>query len=223
MISPAAARIIPFAAYMTFIALAELAAFLPEDALEPGFFDTLYPLRAGLTALLLWVFRKHYTEIRWKELADARVTPVTVAVGILLCGAWVNMDWGFAIQGELTPYEPGAQGAALVAMLAVRVAGATLVVPIMEELFWRSFLARYLVNRDFQKVRPGALTALAVIATSALFGLEHNLWLAGILAGVVFVFIYMRTNSLAQCILCHAVTNGALALYVLSTGDWRFW
>jgi hypothetical protein len=221
--SPAAVRIIPFAVYMAFIALAELAAFLPEETFSPDFFDTLYPLRAGLTGLLLWFFRKHYTEIRWNELADARVTPVTIAVGVLLCGAWVNMDWAFAIQGELTPYDPGTTGTAMVLMLTARVAGAVLVVPVMEELFWRSFLARYLVNRDFPKVRPGAITMVAVVATSVLFGLEHNLWLAGILAGLVFTFIYMRTGSLAQTILCHAITNGALAAYVLGTGDWRFW
>jgi CAAX prenyl protease-like protein len=56
-----------------------------------------------------------------------------------------------------------------------------------------------------------------------MFGFEHNYILAGIMAGVAYNILLYKTRSLAQCVLAHAVTNLALAVYVVVTGNWQFW
>jgi CAAX prenyl protease-like protein len=95
--------------------------------------------------------------------------------------------------------------------------------PIMEELFWRSFLARYIISADFIRIEVGRFTPASFFLSALLFGLEHNLWLAGIMAGIGFNLVLYRTRSIAQCILSHAVANLLLGIYVLRSGQWQFW
>jgi hypothetical protein len=93
----------------------------------------------------------------------------------------------------------------------------------MEELFWRSFLLRYLVTSPFTSVRLGTFTPPSFGATVILFGLEHHLWLAGMLAGVAYAFILYTTHRLWPCIVAHAITNLLLGIHVLLTGEWQWW
>ncbi len=108
-------------------------------------------------------------------------------------------------------------------MVAVRMAGAALIVPVMEELFWRSFILRWLENASFLTVPPGTVGVRALAISSVLFATEHSLWLAGFLAGLAYGWIYRKSGSLWSPILAHAATNLALGIYVLSTGAWDFW
>ena len=105
----------------------------------------------------------------------------------------------------------------------MRLAGAAIVVPIMEELFWRSFLIRYLINEDFSSIQIGFFTFKSCLITIVLFGLEHQFIIAGIMAGILYNLLLYRTRSIAACIASHALTNLLLGLYVLKTGAWRFW
>jgi hypothetical protein len=108
-------------------------------------------------------------------------------------------------------------------MVLFRMAGAVLIVPLMEELFWRSFLIRYIIDKNFENVPPGTFTWVSFLLTVVLFGFEHHYILAGMMAGVFYNLLLYRTRSLAQCVLSHAVTNLALGIYVVSTGKWQFW
>ena len=102
-------------------------------------------------------------------------------------------------------------------------AGAALVVPIFEELFWRSFLIRWIIDQDFKKVAIGQFTWISFVATVLLFGLEHNRWLVGLAAGAVYNGLLYQQKNLWPCIIAHAVTNLVLGIYVLQTGQWGFW
>jgi CAAX prenyl protease-like protein len=93
----------------------------------------------------------------------------------------------------------------------------------MEELFWRSFLMRWIDAPDFESVAPSQLSLKSFIITVLLFGFEHNLWLAGIVAGAAYSLLYMRHRSLWSPILAHAVTNGLLGIWVVRTGNWSYW
>jgi CAAX prenyl protease-like protein len=108
-------------------------------------------------------------------------------------------------------------------LVAIRIAGAALVVPVMEELFWRSFLMRWIDSPDFESVEPSQLSLKSFAITVLLFGFEHNLWLAGIVAGLAYGWLYKRHQTLWSPILAHAVTNGLLGLWVLRTGNWSYW
>lgn len=223
---PSYVRIIPFALYMAFIAVVEGAKLLGLPAPSQETMNWLYPAKVGLAAAAIIYFWKDYDDLIWKELGNVKNTLLSIGMGLLVFALWINLDMDFAIQGELSTYDPYAtfqDGSVRTAMIISRVAGAALIVPIMEELFWKSFLVRYLVDKDITKVAPGTFTLLSFAGTAALFGLEHQLWVAGIVAGVGYNYLYFKTRSLAQCILSHALTNAVLAAYVLSTGKWYFW
>jgi CAAX prenyl protease-like protein len=107
--------------------------------------------------------------------------------------------------------------------LAFRVVGAVIVVPLMEELFWRAFLIRWLINENFKSVPVGAFTWLSFAVTAGLFGAEHSEWLAGLICGVLYNGLYYKRKDVFSCVVAHAVSNAALAVWVLSRGDWKFW
>ena len=93
----------------------------------------------------------------------------------------------------------------------------------MEELFWRSFLLRWIDSPDFDSVDPAHISWRGFVVTVILFGFEHNLWLAGIVAGAAYSILYVRYRNLWAPILAHAVTNGVLGLWIISTGNWTYW
>jgi len=93
----------------------------------------------------------------------------------------------------------------------------------MEELFWRSFLMRWIDRRNFLSLKPASVSWFAVLASSAVFALAHELWVAGLLAGLMYAQIYRRLQNLWYPILAHATTNLALAAWVVHQRAWGFW
>jgi hypothetical protein len=105
-----------------------------------------------------------------------------------------------------------------------RTVRASTVVPIAEELFWRAWLMRWLINNDFQKVALGTYASMAFWVTALLFGAEHGpYWDVGLLTGTLWNYWMVRSKSLGDCILIHAVTNLLLSLYVIKYGQWQYW
>lgn len=83
---------------------------------------------------------------------------------------------------------------------------------------------RWLIKNDFLSVPLGAYARDAFWITAALFGLEHGpYWEVGLLCGIAYNWWMVRTRSLGDCILTHAVTNGILSAYVISGGHWQYW
>lgn len=222
-------RILPFAVYLVFLAVEE--AFSAMTAWSPALarFEVelslwLYPVKATIVLAVLVYFWPRYGELKQRPWSRPGDLGLSLLVGFLVYLAWVQMDWPWAVQGDLGGYNPFQAGNATGELLATaRVAGAVLVVPVMEELFWRSFLIRYLISARFQSVQLGMFTPFSFLCTVVLFGLEHNLWLAGMMAGAVYTILLYRTGRLWSCILAHATTNLALAIHVLVTEEWWWW
>ncbi|MYM32522.1 CAAX prenyl protease-related protein [Duganella sp. CY15W] len=215
----ALARILPFGAYMLFIFIADMLARagVPDSVLL-----WLYPLKIAVVALLLWVFWSHYEELRAPRLRwpDAVLALVAGVVVLLL---WLWLDSGWMVMGQPGGYEPRVNGQLSWTLVAIRLAGASLVVPLMEELFWRSFLMRWITTPAFQGLSPHAINYKSFIVTVILFGVEHNLWLAGMVAGLAYGLLYARTGKLWVAILAHAVTNGLLGVWIIATASWTYW
>jgi CAAX prenyl protease-like protein len=213
---------------MAFIGLDEFIRFLAGQGLftvEATALYYLYPVKALTTGCFLYMFRKHYHELTFRDLANIPASLAACGVGLLVFALWIKMDWTFGTAGVPRGFNPALlPGRDIqIAMTFFRIAGAVLVVPLMEELFWRSFLIRYVIDKNFGTVPMGTFTWVSFIFTAVLFGLEHNYILAGIMAGIFYNLLLYRTRSLAHCVLSHAVTNLALAIYVVSTGNWQFW
>lgn len=218
--SPIFVRTLPFGLY---IALLVLEGLLPDWV--PGFdVRWLYPVKAGLVALALALLWRHYTELRTWGL-PLRHLLLSVAVGVVVLILWVNLDAGWMLLGEPgAGYNPTDEAGRIDWMLvAFRIAGAALLVPIMEELFWRSFVQRWVQQHDFLNLHPARMGLKALLIVSALFAVEHLQWLAGLIAGLAYGWLYIRTRSLWAPIVAHAVTNAALGAYVVDTGQWSFW
>ncbi len=218
--SPIFVRSLPFGLY---IALLALEGLLPDWAPD---FDVrwLYPVKAGLVALALAVLWRHYDELRTWAL-PARHLLLSIATGIIVLVLWVNLDTGWMLMGEMGEGYDAINAAGEIdwLLVAFRIAGAALVVPLMEELFWRSFLQRWVQQSDFLKLDPGRIGIKALLIASALFAVEHLQWFAGLVAGLAYGWLYIRTRNLWAPVVAHAVTNGLLGVYVVSTGEWRFW
>jgi len=218
--SPILVRSLPFGLY---IALLALEGLLPGWA--PGFdVRWLYPVKAGLAALALAVLWRRYTELGSYGL-PLRHLLLALAVGVGVLVLWVNLDAAWMVMGEAGKgYNPTDEAGRIDwRLVAFRIAGAALVVPLMEELFWRSFLQRWIRQADFLALDPARTGFRALFIASALFAVEHLQWLAGLVAGLAYGWLYIRTRNLWAPIAAHAVTNGGLGAYVVATGHWSFW
>jgi len=221
-------RILPFALFMGFIGIEGLLNFLQERsliAISDTLLLSLYPIKVLCVAGVILFYWKHYREFAWRDAADVKMSLISISGGLLIFILWITLDFEFATQGTPPGYNPDLfeHDVLKFTMIAVRMAGATLLVPIMEELFWRSFLIRYIISTDFGKIPIGSFTWASFLLTAFLFGLEHHYILAGVVAGIIFNLVLYYTKSIVQCILAHAVANLALGVYVLLTGQWRFW
>lgn len=186
----------------------------------PHVLSWFYPLKTLIVAVALFICWKAYEPFRPGHHISA------MAVGLLVLILWVLSE-GYlpTIKTDTSPFVPFEQMNPIQAYIwiTIRLMGAAVVVPIMEELFWRGFLIRWIINSDFRRVGIGQFTWTSFIITSVLFGVEHNRWVVGILAGVLFNLLLYRTKSLYACIIAHGVTNLGLGVYVLSTQKWGFW
>ena len=215
----AIARIAPFAAYIAVLALE-----MHSDIL-PGGMDVrwIYPLKTLIVVGLLAAFWRAYAELRHFSFSIGD-TVLSALAGLFVFGVWVGLDFPWAVLGDPgAGYDPHVGGQIDWRLAAMRLAGAALVVPVMEELFWRSYVMRWLERSDFLSVAPSAVSWRALAISSVVFGFEHHQWLAGIVAGVVYAWLYRRSGQLHYPILSHAVTNGTLGVWVLMTGQWRYW
>lgn len=212
------ARALPFLAYMAVMALTDLAALTVARDVR-----WLYAVKIALVAALLFVFRNSYPELRSAARIQAGQLVLALVLGCAVFVAWINLDFGWLVLGRSVQFNPASTGVLDIPLVTVRIIGATLIVPLMEELFWRSFLMRWLDCRDFTQFDPRAVTRFSFALIAVLFGFEHDLWFAGIVAALAYNFLYVYTRNLWLPILSHAVTNGLLGIWVVYGNHWEFW
>jgi len=215
-------RIAPFAVFTLLLALRGAAPVDGAWGFDPRWLYGAKVLAVG--ALLAWFWRE-YGELGRQTLPDAREAGLAVGVGLLVFALWIQLDapWmQFPVPGAV--FVPLTTAGTLdLPLAAMRWLGATLLVPLVEELFWRSFLMRWLQAHVFQGVAPQRVGAKAVVLSTFVFVLAHTLWLAAALAGLAYAWLYMRSGRLWTPVIAHAVTNGALGAWVVATGQWQFW
>lgn len=105
----------------------------------------------------------------------------------------------------------------------MKLAGSACVIAVVEEFFFRGFFYRWLRRGEFWKVPLAAFDAQAFWTVVAVFGLEHDRWFAGVLAGVAYGWLAVRTGDVWAAAVAHGVTNFALGAYVIVSRQYGFW
>jgi uncharacterized protein len=220
---PAFARIAPFALFMAFVAVLSWPEG-PTSRLTQADIRWLVIFRAVAVAAVIGILWRHYIELHEAATLRANQWLLALGSGAAVFVAWITFDSGWAAFDSGPGFSPLRPDGSIDPMLAfLRLAGLALVVPVMEELFWRSFLLRWIDRREFLAADPRRASWVAFAISSALFASEHSQWFAGLLAGMTYNWIYMRTGNLWVPIVSHATTNALLGFWILSTGNWQFW
>lgn len=186
-------------------------------------------LRVAVLTLVLVLVSRPVLSLRVGRPAGS----VLVGVGVFL--AWIVPDllvpswhhhWLFSnrLTGDMAGSIPAAARSDPV-FLGLRALRGVVLVPVIEELFWRGWLARWIDDpTDFRRVVLGRMSHLAFWATALLFASEHGaLWDVGLVAGIAYNLWIRKTGTLGDVIVAHGVTNGLLAVYVLGWGRWEYW
>jgi len=193
----------------------------------PQYFAASYVVKTVLTAAVLLVLRKQYTRIAW------HYWWLGAMLGVVSIMQWIALDKGVLaiwpnyprVTGEpFNPFTAIHNRAWLYTFLAVRWMGPTLVVPFMEEFFWRDFAWRSIIApNDFHLADIGEWDWKAFAIVTLLFASVHQQWITAIVWGATIAWLLYFTRSLGTCIIMHAVANFLLGAYVLHTGDWQYW
>jgi len=215
---PTLGYVAPFVAYVGLMALERAAGLPPQIFL---------PLRIAVVALLIWAVSRPFFVVRPSRPA------ASILLGVAVFVIWVAPDVLFGYR-HFWLFENPITGKALsslpdalrhnVPFLALRTAASFLLVPILEELFWRGWLMRWLIKPEFDRVPFGTYAPMAFWVVAALFASEHGpYWEVGLAAGILYNWWAVRTRNIADCILAHSVTNAILSAYVLIAGRWEYW
>jgi hypothetical protein len=225
--SPTAARVVPF-----FIFILLTAAQGKLGAASAYWF---YLAKTLVGLWLIFEMRPFVAELRWAFSWEA------ILVGVGVFAMWVGISGEWTTQNSLwiklgishppknpvaawNPNEQFGSGSALAWLfVATRILGSTFIVPPLEEVFYRSFLYRYLAKPDFQSVPFNKFLPVPFLVTAAVFGFSHNEWLAGILCGAAYQWLVLRKNRLGDAMTAHAITNFLLGGWIVWRGAWNFW
>jgi CAAX prenyl protease-like protein len=182
----------------------------------------VFPVQAILCGTLVFFFRREY------EFGKLRMPLFVCAVGIIIFILWISPQAFFDRPPRLVGFDPSvfSQQPSLYWLTVVfRFARLVIVVPLVEEIFWRGFLLRYLIEEKFYEVPFGKFSALSFWAVSIAFALGHSMpdWIAAFITGMAYNAVAYRTKSLTSCVLVHAITNLLLGLWIMHTRQWGFW
>ncbi|MCB9362708.1 CAAX prenyl protease-related protein [Candidatus Woesearchaeota archaeon] len=147
---------------------------------------------------------------------DFEALPIFVGASIAVI--WIAID-------KLYPHIPDFESIPDydIVTIALKLFISIAIAPIVEEIFTRSFLIRWIIAFDYKSVPVGKFTWMSFIITVLFFGLAHDRWLAGIITGIALNLLLYHKKEIGPCILAHAVANLVLGIYVISTGSWYFW
>ena len=207
------------------MALLALTSLLPS--IGSGFWAQqskywVFPLQTVVCAALLWWFWPAY------QLRAPRQIWVGIGVGLVVLAIWIAPQavLGFpprtdGFNPELFTSEP------LLYWLTIifRFLRLVIVVPLVEEIFWRGFLLRYLINEKFDEVPFGTFSWLSFAVVTVAFCFAHTTadWPAAAVTGALYNWVAYKTKSLSTCVVAHALTNALLGGWIMVTKQWGFW
>ena len=165
----------------------------------------------------VWALAMRRQGIGWRELGLRRFRPFTgcLAVALLLYLTFaVNLAWALVLRWLHWPGQPDVRllfGSGPLG-LTIALAGAGVVAPLAEEVFFRGFA--------FPPLRRRLGLVAGIAADAALFALAHfapTVFPPVFALGIFFCLLYEYTGSLWPSVILHAAVNAlaVLAAYLL--------
>jgi hypothetical protein len=221
--SPMAAYTVPFLIFMGGLMLTSALRATGSEVFwlkHPEYW--VYPLQTALCAAALVFYWRQYDFSKRGGLFTATLA------GLVVLGVWIAPQAVFGFPERTEGFDPTVfgEGSALYWMtLVARFTRLVVIVPLVEEIFWRGFLMRSLVREDFEKARIGEFQWKAFLLVAVFFMLVHSMadWPAAFLCGLVYNFVAVKTRSLSACVVAHGLTNLGLGAYIMATRQWGFW
>jgi CAAX prenyl protease-like protein len=182
----------------------------------------IYPVQTIICgALLLWFWPEY-------ELRAPRQILLTVPLAFFVFAFWIAPQEFLGFAPRLDGFNPemfSGQPVAYWTTIVFRLLRLVVIVPLVEEIFWRGFALRYFIDERFYAVPIGAFSWFSFAVVTIAFGLSHSWadWIAALFTGALYNCVAYRTKSLSSCILAHAITNLLLGLWIMKTGQWGFW
>ena len=219
--SPLLARVLPFVVFLVLTSC--------QGSLGPESHFWVYLAKCVIGAWMIWVTWPLVSEMRWAISFEALIA------GTLVFILWVALDVLYPKFSQPNDsWDLQKQFGSLSVMVwffaGVRLVGSTLLVPMLEEVFYRSFLYRYILAPNWIFTAYNSFAVKPFLITSIVFGFTHQQWLAGIVCGMIYQLLVIRTNRIADAITAHAVTNLLLGAWVITQGfgyadkpQWHFW
>lgn len=220
------AYLAPFFTFLALLLLGEVVKSVGEGYAHWALASPQYwvfPLQIIVCGGLLIHYRAHYSELKnWTGIAWA------IMIGALSLIIWIAPQLLNVAAPRTDGFHPhffARDGAAYWTNLGARFFRMVIIVPLVEELFWRGFLLRYCIRDDFNGVPFGTFTWKSFWIVTAAFCFEHNPpdWPAAFITSALYNILAYRTRSLMACVIAHAVTNLLLGFYILNTHQWGFW
>jgi exosortase E/protease (VPEID-CTERM system) len=207
--NPTAVYLLPY--------LVLLLAGMVSHAASAGFED-LYWLRLLAAAVLLGYSWPRLRGVDWRFSWRGVLAG---AAAFVLCIAAARLTLSPAgVPAALVALPPISRNAWLIGHILVSV----LLAPIVEELAFRGYLLRRVGAVQFESASPRLAGAVGLIVSSLLFGLcQGASWPMGIMAGLVFGLVYMRTQRLGEAVAAHVTVNALIAVAVLAGSQWQLW
>jgi hypothetical protein len=216
-------RVLPLA---LFVALTGL-----QGKIGPLSIYWIYALKTALAAGLLFWLAGRIPEMKWRWSWDG------LGIGVLVFILWIGLtpvltrigipESFLKIGGDVYPWNPlttwGDNSWIAWTFISIRLLGSTFVVPFIEEVFYRSFVYRYIIKPDFLSVPIKQVHGLSFLITSAIFASTHREWLAAFLCGLIYQWLACRKNGIGETVFAHGTTNFLLGLWVISQSAWHFW
>ena len=210
------------AVFLAFLGIGQwLPRFGSSFALQhPEFW--LYPLQTVSCGALLICFRRSYDFDRLRRVG------FTLLVAAIVFLIWIFPQQFLRFTPRTLGFDPtllSNSPAIYWLTIALRFVRLVIVVPFVEEIFWRAFLLRFLIDENFERVAFGKFNLRSFAVVALLFALSHSRpdWAAALCAGILYNLVAYRTRSLASCVLAHAFTNALLGLWIMQTRQWGFW
>ena len=242
----ARAHVTPFAVFMGFMLVLQLVAAkigwdhpdAPWWRQDPAHF--IYPVQTLVVLGMLGYYWRSYSfgwSWKWSSIA---VLFGVVGIGFWLLPTTLYDHWGltgrttgilrwFGVEARRDGFDPGIfeSPAAYWTALILRFLRAVVVVALVEEIFWRGFLMRFVCDweGDYWHQPFGRATWKSYLMVTGLFMLAHAPvdYAGAFIYGSLTYLLCVWSKSLGACVIMHAVANFLMGLYIMAYGKYGLW